>query len=83
MDSLFTKRQKFDLSKSKAFAEDKFYVAQILESVFERIENMMEIGENAGSQHFFLFSIVFSNDFFLKVVRTQELKPECCYLTKC
>ena len=45
--------------KLKAFADDKIDVAQKIISVFERVENIVEKGENAGSQHFLLSYNVF------------------------
>ena len=37
-----------------------------MESVFERIENIVRKGENGGYQHFLLFSPMFSNFFLLQ-----------------
>ena len=42
-------------TKLKAFADDKFIVAIMMISVFDRVENIVEKGENAGYQHFLLF----------------------------
>ena len=43
-------------TKFKAFAaDDKLNVAQIIISVFDRVENIVGKGENAGNQHFLLF----------------------------
>ena len=39
-------------------------------SVSDRVENIVGKGENAGYQHFLLFPIMFSKDFFL---RTREM----------
>ena len=47
--------QILDLTKLKAFADDKINVAQMMISVFDWIENIVEKGENAGYQHFLLF----------------------------
>ena len=44
-----------DWSKVKAFADDKFKVAETRISVFDRVENIVGKGENAGYQHFLLF----------------------------
>ena len=51
------------MSKFKASADDKFGVAEIMGFVFERVENIVGKGENAGYQHFLLFirSIRFAN----------------------
>ena len=37
-----------DLSKDKAFADNKMNVALMMIFVFDRAENIMENGENAG-----------------------------------
>ena len=42
-------------SKLKAFADDKSNVAEMIISIFDRIENIVGEGENAGNQHFLLF----------------------------
>ena len=44
-----------DLTKLKAFADDKLNVAKRMISLFDRVENTVEKGENAGYQHFLLF----------------------------
>ena len=44
-----------DVSKLKAFADDKMNVARIMIPVFDRVENIVVKGENAGYQHFLLF----------------------------
>ena len=44
-----------DWTKFKAFADDKLIVAKIMISVFDRVENNVGKGENAGNQHFLLF----------------------------
>ena len=44
-----------DAIKLKAFAENKINVAQMMISVFHRVENIVGKGENAGYQHFLLF----------------------------
>ena len=45
----------FNLSKFKAFAEDKLKVAEMEEFVLDRVENIVGKRENAGYQHFLLF----------------------------
>ena len=42
-------------SKLKAFADVKSNVAKLMISVFNRVENTVGKGENAGYQHFLLF----------------------------
>ena len=44
-----------DWSKLKAFADDKMNVAQVMIPIFDRVENIVRKGENAGYQHFLLF----------------------------
>ena len=44
-----------DVTKLKAFADNKINVAQMLISVFDMIENIVGKGENTGYQHFLLF----------------------------
>ena len=43
------------MSKFKASANGKFGVAEIMRFVFERVENIVGKGENAGYQKFLLF----------------------------
>ena len=42
-------------TKFKAFADDKLNAGKIKIFVFERVENIVGKGENAGYQHFLLF----------------------------
>ena len=51
------------LSKLKAFADDKLNVAQNIEVVFHRIENIVGKEENACYQHFLLFPQCFQRAF--------------------
>ena len=44
-----------DLTKLKAFADDKLKIAKMRISLFDRVENTVGKGENAGYQHFLLF----------------------------
>ena len=43
------------------FADDTINVAQMMISVFDRVESNMGKGENAGYQHFLLFPQCFQN----------------------
>ena len=54
-----------DWIKFKAFEDDKLNVAKIMLSVFDRVENIVGNEENAGDQHFFLFSQCFQKASFL------------------
>ena len=44
-----------DWTKFKAFADDNLNVAKRMISVYDRVENIVGKGENAGYQHFLLF----------------------------
>ena len=52
--------------KLKAFADDKLNIAKMTISFFNRIENTVGKGENAGYQHFLLFPHCFPNSFSLR-----------------
>ena len=52
-----------DLTKLKAFADDKLNVTQNIKGVFHRIENIVGKEENAGYQHFLLFPQCFQRAF--------------------
>ena len=54
----------FDLTKFKAFANDNFSVAKLIISVLYREENIVGKGENAGYQHFLLFTQCFQKASF-------------------
>ena len=54
----------FDSTKLKVFAEDNSNVAEIMISVFHRVENIVQKGENAGYQHFLLFPQCFQKASF-------------------
>ena len=57
--------------KLKAFADDKLKVANMMIFVLDGIENIMEIGENAGLPAFSFFSTFF---FFRKASLTMSSK---------
>ena len=44
-----------DRSKLKTYADDKIKVLKMMIFVFERVDNIVGKGENAGYQHFRLF----------------------------
>ena len=50
-----------DWTKLKAFANDKLDSAKVMISVYNRVENIVGKGENAGYQHFLLFPQYFQN----------------------
>ena len=62
-----------ELTKLKAFADDKFNVSKMMRSVSNREENIVGKGENAGNQHFLLFPTMFSNAFFYREVKNHGL----------
>ena len=49
------KNKILDVTKLKAFAVDKLNVFEMMISLFDRVENTVGKGENAGYQHFLLF----------------------------
>ena len=57
-----------DVTKLKAFADDKINVVQIMIPVLKRVENIVGKGENAGYQHFHLFPQCFQK---------ASLFPQC------
>ena len=54
-----------DLSRFKAFADGSSNKDEIVKFVFDREENIVGKGENAGSQHFLLFPKCFLKASFL------------------
>ena len=52
---IFTLHKFLDMTKLKAFADDKLNVAKITASLCDRVEKSVEKEENAGNQHFFHF----------------------------
>ena len=57
-----------NLSKLKAYADEKLNILQMIEFVFDRIENIVGKGENAGDQHFLLFLQCFRKAFLSRSV---------------
>ena len=51
------------LSKLKEYADDKLTVAEMMISVFDKVENIVEKGENAWLPAFSPFPTMFSNAF--------------------
>ena len=58
-----------DLSKLKAFTDDKVNVNENLKTVFGRVENIVGKGENAGYQHFLLFPQCFQKASFSRSLK--------------
>ena len=59
-----------DWSKLKRFADDNLNIAQMMEFSFDRVENIVGKGENAGFQHFLLFTQCFPKASICKI-------PDC------
>ena len=59
-------KKNLDWSKLKAFSDDKIRLAKMMIFVSDRVENIVETGENAGYQHFLLFSQCFLKDCVVK-----------------
>ena len=57
------------MTKLKAFPDDKFNIATVMISAFDRVENMVEKGENADYQHFFLFPLCFPKPSYLGMLK--------------
>ena len=60
------------LSKLKTFADDKMNFAKVMIYVFDRTENNVGKGENAGYQHFPLFPQCFQKAFSWGGVKNQN-----------
>ena len=60
-----------DWSTLKAFAANKIKVLRIMIFVFDRIENIVGKGENAGNQHFLLFPQCFQKLFNLGLLKVR------------
>ena len=54
----FPNEKILDVSKLKAFADDKLSIARMMISLIDRIENTVGKGENAGYQHFSYIYVV-------------------------
>ena len=50
--ALFPNDRILDMTKLKAFADDKLNVAKMMIYLFNRVENSVRKGENAGYQYF-------------------------------
>ena len=68
-----------DLSKLKAFADDKIDVTEILKFVSRRVENIVGKGENAGYQHFLLFPQCFPKPSSLGSLKTEIVWERVTY----
>ena len=55
----------------KAFADNKTILTQKLKFVFERVENIVGKGENAGNPAFSSFPTMFSKSFLYRVLKSR------------
>ena len=51
------------MTKNKALADDKLYIAKVFGFAFDRVENIAGKGENGGYQHCLPFPECFQNSF--------------------
>ena len=68
------------LTKSKVFADDQMNVTQILKFALGRVENIVGIGENAGYQHFLLFSQCFQRTSCIRSLKVRLCGKELIQL---
>ena len=61
-----------DLTKLKVFADNKLNITKMTTFLFDRVENFVGKGENAGDQDFLLFRQCFTEAFFPRVVKSQD-----------
>ena len=61
-----------DMTKLKAFANDKLNVDKITISLCYRVESSVGKDENACYQHFLVFPQCFPIAFFFRVVKSQD-----------
>ena len=62
----------FNITKFKAFAEDKLDVAKMTISLSDRVENTVEKRRKCWLSAFSSFPTVFSKAFFCRVVKSQD-----------
>ena len=72
---------KEDFRRKQKFAISEFVICFTV-YVYDRVENIVGKGENAGYQHFLLFPQCFQKVFFLRVVKSRDcaVKSWCYYL---
>ena len=70
------------MTKLKAFADEKFNVATMMISVFDRIENRVGKGENALPA-FSPFPTMFSKDLSFRVIKSPDCLVESIYPRGC
>ena len=62
-----------EVTKLKAFADNKLKAAKMIISLIERVENTIRKGENAGYQHFLLFPLCFKKAFLFRVIKIPSM----------
>ena len=65
-----------DVTKLKAFADNKLNVARMIISLLVRVQNTVGKGENAGLPAFSPLPTVFSTALFFRVVKSQDRVEE-------
>ena len=60
------------MTKLKAFVEEKGNTAKMMISLFDKVENTVGKGENAGYQQFSPFPTVFSKALFFRVIKSRD-----------
>ena len=59
-------------SKLRGLREDKSKMAETLEFILDKVENIVGKGENADCQHFLLFPQCFSKCCFSTIIKTRD-----------
>ena len=61
------------MTKLKAFVEEKGNTAKMMISLFDKVENTVGKGENAGYQQFSPFpTVFFSKALFFRVIKSRD-----------
>ena len=61
------------MTELKAFADDTINVAKMMIPVFDRVENIVGKGKNAGYQHFLRFPQWFQKTSFLGSLKVRMI----------
>ena len=72
-----------DLTKFKAFADNKTILIKKLKFIWERVENTVGKGENAGYQHFLLLLQCFQKLSFPEVFKVGLCGKELSLIVIC
>ena len=60
------------MTKLKAFTEDKIHVAQLMNLVFDRLENIVGKAEKCWLQAFSSFATMISKGHFLGIIESRD-----------